>query len=656
MFDRRLVRVAAAFALTAGIVAIAQPAFALSGVPDQTWKTNGKVFALAQSGNTMYVGGKFGQALSPGGQRETVSNIAAFNITTGAYISTFAATVANTGSTATPEVDALGVSSDDSTLYIGGTFDTVDGQPRQNFAAVDTATGTQLSPTVVVSPNQEVQVILVGPTLVYFGGAFTKVSGQDRGHLAAISQTDGTLNSTWVPTTAGGTDPCPSAYTGTNCGPTSNGGNGNVRSLAFAPDGNSIFVGGQYYYVNGVPRNTIARVTTTDGSLLDWRVPWNTIPSDSASSDPKHIGPNVVWAILPTATRVYVGWGRIPNGFSAVDYIPAASGITTWRWTDGTPGNAESLALSPDGTRLFVGGHFGTAVLDYKISSCGSSVYAHGLVSVNPANGAYYCDWFPQMAPFGGTSAPGSHVDPPNYYGGWAMQMTGTALFVGGYFTSISGVDQSGFTRFTLSGTPPPPPTPPSVTSFTPAQGPVGTSVTVTGSGFTGATSVSFGATPAASYTVDSDTQITVVVPGGFAHAPINVTTPGGSAKSATNFKVTAPPPTSPVGHVVHTRPRSGGHQRDGHRIPLHRSDERQLRSHSGRELHRGFRHTDHRGCAGRVRPRAHQRYDARWQREECHELQGDGCLAAGIWSTCVVAGGAKDAYSANRFEVWTPR
>jgi hypothetical protein len=219
----------------------------------------------------------------------------------------------------------------------------------------------------------------------------------------------------------------------------------------------------------------------------------------------------------------------------------AAGGCATSQWTRGTPGNPESLALSPDGTRLFVGGHFGTNVLDYKISppTCPSTVYVHGLISLNPTNGGVFCDWFPQIVPFGGQSAPGSGVNPPNAIGAFAMQMTSDALFVGGYFTSISGVQQSGFARFTLSGTPPPPPPVPSIMSFDPPSGSVASSVTVTGSGFTGATSVSFGAIAATSFTVDSDTQVTAVVPSGFAHSPIKVTTPGGMAKSATNFVVT---------------------------------------------------------------------------------------------------------------------
>ena len=156
---------------------------------------------------------------------------------------------------------------------------------------------------------------------------------------------------------------------------------------------------------------------------------------------------------------------------------------------------------------------------------------------MNPSTGAIYCDWFPQMVPFGGQSAPGSHVNPPKYVGAWAMQMTSNALFVGGYFTSISGVPQSGFARFTLVGGPPPPPPVPTITSFTPTSGPGRHGVTVTGTGFTGATSVTFGTIPATSFTVNSDTQITAVVPAGFDKAPINVTTPGGTAKSVgTNF------------------------------------------------------------------------------------------------------------------------
>jgi hypothetical protein len=545
MSYRKFSRLVALVVVTAGLVAIGQPAYALSSAPDRTWGTNGKTYALAQLGNTVFVGGSFKKAINPNGQKTVVANLAAFDITTGAHIPAFAPTVEFTLVADQPEVDALAVSTDGSTLYIGGRFDTVDGQPRQNFAAVDTATGA-LNPSVTVAPNQKVQVILATASLVYLGGSFDKVDGIVRQHLAAISATTGALSTIWVPTSAAGTDPCPSQFpVGTNCGPTSNGGSGNIHSMALAPDGNSLFLGGNFFYINGVPRNALARVSTVDGSLIDWRVKWATIPGESTSNP--YQGPNVVWAILPTATAVFIGYGRTPNGFerytmstSASSGECAAGGCATQQWTRGTPGNAESLALSPDGTRLFVGGHFGTNTLDYHITQCAGGPWAHGLVSADPATGALFCDWFPQIVPFGGQSAPGSGVNPPNAIGAFAMQMTSNALFVAGYFTSISGVPQSGLARFTLSGTPPPPPPVPTITAFNPTSGPVGSSVTVTGTGFTGTTKVTFGAIAATSFTVDSDTQITAVVPSGFAHSPIKVTAPGGTAKSATNFTLVA--------------------------------------------------------------------------------------------------------------------
>jgi hypothetical protein len=570
MIVKRFLRIAVVMAVTAGLLALAQPAFALSSAPDRTWGTNGKSYALAQWGNTLFVGGKFKKAVSPSGTKITVANLSAFDMTTGAYISSFTPTIEFTQVVDQPEVDALAVSTDGSTLYVGGIFDTVDGQPRHNFAAVDTTTGA-LNPNVTISPNQKVQVIVATSSLVYLGGSFDKIDGIVRQHLAAISPTTGALSTTWVPTSAAGVDPCPSQLpSGTSCGPTSDGGTGNIHSMALAPDGASLFLGGNFFYINGVPRNALARVSTVDGSLDSWRVKWATIPSESTSNP--YQGPNVVWAILPTATAVFIGYGRTPNGLnrytmstSASSGECAAGGCATIQWTRGTPGNVESLALSADGTRLFVGGHFGTNTLDYQITCNGSTVWIHGLFSVNPAptinqaSPPIYCDWFPQIVPFGGQNAPGSHVNPPNAVGAFAMQITSSALFVGGYFTSISGVPQAGFARFTLSGSPPPPPPVPTITSFTPTSGPVGTSVTVTGTGFTGATSVTFGAIAATSFTVVSDTQFTAVVPSGFAHSPIKVTTPGGTGASATNFNVTEPvptitsfdPPSGPVGTSV---------------------------------------------------------------------------------------------------------
>lgn len=79
-------------------------------------------------------------------------------------------------------------------------------------------------------------------------------------------------------------------------------------------------------------------------------------------------------------------------------------------------------------------------------------------------------------------------------------------------------------------------PAAPTVTALSPASGPLGggTAVTLTGTNFTGATAVSFGASPAASFSLDSATQITATAPAGSAGAvDVTVTTPSGTSATA---------------------------------------------------------------------------------------------------------------------------
>jgi uncharacterized repeat protein (TIGR03803 family) len=78
----------------------------------------------------------------------------------------------------------------------------------------------------------------------------------------------------------------------------------------------------------------------------------------------------------------------------------------------------------------------------------------------------------------------------------------------------------------------------PTISSFSPTSGPVDTSVKITGESLKGATSVTFGGVKAASFKVDSDTEITAVVPTGAKTGKIGVTTPGGTATSAATFTV----------------------------------------------------------------------------------------------------------------------
>jgi Calx-beta domain len=78
----------------------------------------------------------------------------------------------------------------------------------------------------------------------------------------------------------------------------------------------------------------------------------------------------------------------------------------------------------------------------------------------------------------------------------------------------------------------------PTITSFTPTSGPVGTAVTIKGTNLEGSTSVTFNG-KSASITTDTATQLKVKVPVGATTGTITVTTADGSVKSTDKFKVT---------------------------------------------------------------------------------------------------------------------
>jgi uncharacterized repeat protein (TIGR01451 family) len=101
-----------------------------------------------------------------------------------------------------------------------------------------------------------------------------------------------------------------------------------------------------------------------------------------------------------------------------------------------------------------------------------------------------------------------------------------TVITPGGSFTTTDA--------FTVSATPPP-----VLSNFSPASGPIGTSVTINGQNLSGTTNVSFNGV-AAQFTVFGN-SISTTVPSGASSGSITVFTPGGSATSSGGFTVTLP-------------------------------------------------------------------------------------------------------------------
>ncbi|MGI8552908.1 MAG: IPT/TIG domain-containing protein [Dehalococcoidia bacterium] len=88
----------------------------------------------------------------------------------------------------------------------------------------------------------------------------------------------------------------------------------------------------------------------------------------------------------------------------------------------------------------------------------------------------------------------------------------------------------------------------PSVSAISPAGGPEagGTVVSISGSGFSGATAVGFDATPAASFSVISDSQITAVSPPGSGVVHVTVSVGGQISPVSDSNRFTYLPPNSP--------------------------------------------------------------------------------------------------------------
>lgn len=389
--------------ISAVLFVVGSPAaLAVQATPDPSWMTNGKVFGMAQAGSAMFIGGQFTQIRStPGGvagPKINVTNLGAIDLATGQGIAGFAPSV--THSTDAAYLRTLAVSPDGSRLYVGGHFDSIGGVAARNLAAIDLTTlsvDQGFTPTAG-GPTAAVYDILPSPdgSKTYVGGSFTSFNGSARTRLAAIYP-DGSLEPNWQPTA-----------------------NKHVRSVVLSSDGLSVFVGGAFTVVNGTTRQQVARVDAHTGVLHAWSIPTGTLPQ-----------PMVAWSLVASPSRLYGGFGKGPNFAASFRLDNGSSGTQSWRFN--TVGNVQKVVLSEDGSRLFIGGHFGTGRLQQQV--CGG-VYLRAIGMLSPSNGAIDCSWIPQLEPWGS-----------NYQGVWDIDLTPTHVWISGRFSTVSGAAQQNVAR-----------------------------------------------------------------------------------------------------------------------------------------------------------------------------------------------------------------
>src|SRR5579871_93186 len=245
---------------------------------------------------------------------------------------------------------------------------------------------------------------------------------------------------------------------------------------------------------------------------------------------------------------------------------PAGATITSFTPTNGTPGTSVTVTGTKltGATSVAVGG---VAVATFSVASDTSAtltVPANAVTGkitiVTPAGTATSSADFtvntaaPTITSFSPTSgAAGTSVTiaGTNFTGATSAKFNGTtATFSVTDASHISATVPNGATTGTISvttpsGTATSPSSftvnaPLSITGFSPTSGAIGSSVTITGTGFLIANGVKFNGT-AAPFAVTDANHITATVPNGATSGPVNVTTnSGGSATSSSSFTVTA--------------------------------------------------------------------------------------------------------------------
>jgi uncharacterized delta-60 repeat protein len=116
-------------------------------------------------------------------------------------------------------------------------------------------------------------------------------------------------------------------------------------------------------------------------------------------------------------------------------------------------------------------------------------------------------------------------------------------ITVGGRFDSFNGVSCLRIARL-IGGVP----RPPVISAFSPSSGIVGSTVTISGDNLNGTSAVRFNGLNAASFTINSNNQVTAVVPPGASSGPISVVSPDGTVTSTVAFNVLAPPQIGRIG------------------------------------------------------------------------------------------------------------
>jgi hypothetical protein len=293
----------------------------------KTWGASSAVKAQVIIGSTLYFSGDFTSVISPDGTTSvTRRHLAAVDLTTGDLLPW--APTTNGG------VDAM--TTDGTTIFIGGAFTLVNGLSRIRLASLDTSGA--LLPFTAAANGKVLALHLLGTSL-YVGGQFTTLRGVARNYLGAVS-TSGSLL---------GWDPSADAA---------------VRAITSVASG-EVVVGGFFSEVGGQSIDHIDGLDPITGRSMSWSYP-------------------------SSAEVVGLVTGPDDNVYGAI----AGSGgkVRSWtndghlRWTVYTDGDVNAVAYY--GGQVIAGGHW------IYINS--GLTYLPRLAAFDPLTGAADLTWQPR--------------------------------------------------------------------------------------------------------------------------------------------------------------------------------------------------------------------------------------------------------------------
>jgi hypothetical protein len=423
----RSIRAGLAMAATALLLTISGAAFAVGA--DQSTLVNmtpsaatpnindGNVYAIVQIGTRIIVGGDFTNANPPGDTNAahavTRRSIIAFDAITGQIDTGFVPSLNGTVRALIP-----GPSAD--TVYVGGSFGTVNGTASKALTLISTTTGQIMPGFAPSSINGTVWAIVHAGTRLVVGGQFTTVGGVTHDGVAAVNATTGAVDNAYMSVQFTGHH----NYNGTS------GANGAVgpHEMDLSPDGTRLVIVGNFKNANGVLHDQIAIVDVgASSATLD--TTWNTAAYSAACSSGSFDTYMRGVSFAPDGSYFVVvatgGGGTTFNNDGTRSLCDTAA-----RWNMGTSGtnvrpvwtdysgNDSFESVTTAGAAIYVGGHFRWLNNANGSDSAGSgAVPRPGIAALDPANGMPFA-WNPGRNPRGA--------------GAYALYASANGLYAGG--------------------------------------------------------------------------------------------------------------------------------------------------------------------------------------------------------------------------------